>query len=913
MPNAQPLTKIRATGAAHSRGYIQLPADYADKYNFAIVHIQEGGEWRRGILSVAEDLAADSPIPIRASGTSDLRFTLATRRISNWSPSGNSDLVIQSCELFAVSAVDVKDFADVGGRAIEYADLAEALQERIGAGGGAEIPADLLRLAHDLEIVQHPEGIWERPDNAVMAVNQPAAFLFTNESTTPNTINPEPFTKGGVAIASGSRTNFVRRHADPNSPDNAWPGITPYAAGQLDIAKVANEKNIILSCVMTQMAAQRAANDLEDETAIMLQFGDKKLMRFNQRGVDISIGQTAGGTAQTRAHFARYDSYTLPHINNTLHNNSIATIIAGHNIAAQPRIKLTAKQYIADEQVPRRTSSVIVVPAANTAITNFAIPVEGQQSIVGTLQYNAGNKGITYRFTSGHNVPGENFTIDFAVEISETINLPNGTVWGGALAAESLSHPEFFQRGYVNVLIIAFVKVHDEPDSPNNLMKMVYRINDFTHTTLLHQTRAQLKLDSNMVKLAATLQNAAKIQIGTYDSDHPPSEAELLAMDADTIGWGQIVRNHADDEVKIAADLGANKFSIINPDGSTRDFREAAPWAVAGSPLTVPKENLPVSAQVVSGILLPRVITVPHFTAQTADIDLGFKLDGEGGLRSQFEELVIPVEYKVGRNPAETGRANHRFHDQILRVPLDALPAESSIIATDARWDRYIIIDAYPNTLQRIALHIWQKNQRQGNILNPISNIHINLVYQNNSNGIDYKAPLPAFGNVGHYEGLSVAAYHDASQRQIYLMPRNSAIQGEAGVGVPAGGKTHEVLRKTDGADFATEWAAASGASVSANLLAAAVNDARPSHNIGALALPAGAKWLLVDCEGIHSVFDSKVVNVATAQSIERTYGVIGVLSFSFVKNSQNVITGIRLDSRINAYNKINGVYALSN
>ena len=414
-------------------------------------------------------------------------------------------------------------------------------------------------------------------------------------------------------------------------------------------------------------------------------------------------------------------------------------------------------------------------------------------------------------------------------------------------------------------MIIAFVKVHDEPDSPNNLMKMVYRINDFTHTTLLHQTRAQLKLDSNMVKLAATLQNAAKIQIGTYDSDHPPSEAELLAMDANTIGWGQIVRNHADDEVKIAADLGANKFSIINPDGSTRDFREAAPWAVAGSPLTVPKENLPVSAQVVSGILLPRVITVPHFTAQTADIDLGFKLDGEGGLRSQFEELVIPVEYKVGRNPAETGRANHRFHDQILRVPLDALPPESSIVATDARWDKYIIIDAYPNTLQRIALHIWQKNQRQGNILNPISNIHINLVYQNNSNGIDYKAPLPAFGNVGHYEGLSVAAYHDASARQVYLIPRNAAIQGEAGVGVVAGGAIRQVLSKKSAADHDTEWREA--IENSANLLAEEISVVSLSPTAGKTINLANAKMIYVVWGDSTPEFFIQPINPALAQT----------------------------------------------
>ena len=842
------IQKIAATGAG-ANAYLQLPEGFAARFNFLMVSLTEAGETRRTILSVGSDLDADTAIPLRASGSSDLRFTLATRRIENWDKVGNSDLVITGGEFFAVGQGNIKPFAQSNGRLIAYADLAEALQARINASGDG-IPDDIARLAHDLTIIQHPEGVWERVANAVAAVKAPFAALFTNAATDPNTINQEPETAAvkGYAIASRTAANFVRRHADPDSDDNAWPGITPYAAGQFDLTTPANQKNRIFSAVITQMAAQRAAVGVGDATEIMLQIGDNKLIRFNQRGLEASIGQTAGGTAQTRAHFARYDSHLLPHISNTLYNNNIASTIAGHNIAALPRIKLTAKQRIADEQFVRRTSSVIVVPLANTAPTNFAIPIEGQQSIVGTLQYNAGNKAISYRFTSGHNVPGENFTIDFAVEITETITLPNGTVWGGMLAAESLSHPEFFQRGYKNIFIVAFVKVHDEPDSPNNLMQMVYRINGFTHTQQLHQTRAQLGLDSASVKLISSLQYATRIQISEYEPDQPPSEADLLAMDANTIGWGQIVRNSRADELLFNAVVGANKYLIRNEDGSTRDLREAAPWAVAGSVLTVPPANLPVSAQVVSGILLPRVITVPHFTAQTADIDLGFKLDGEGGLRSQFEELVIPVEYKVGRNPAETGRANHRFHQKFMHVALDALPAESSIIATGARWDRYLIIDAYPNTLQRIALHIWQENQRQGNILNPIGNIHINLVYQNNSDGKNYLAPLPAFGNVGHYDGLSVAAYHDPNARQVYLMPRNAAIQGEKGVGVVAGGARMQALVKKSAADFDTEWATIEGIDFTDNLLSSPITTVGSSPTATRTIDLTGAKAVVVVC-----------------------------------------------------------------
>ena len=674
-------------------------------------------------------------------------------------------------ELFTLTTpADVKAFAEADGRDIEFADLAEALQSRITAANGAQLPANLARLSQIFTDTQHPEGIWERPTTARGRVNQPFAALFTNASTTPNSISPEPFTKGGVAIASGTRTNFVRRHADPNSEDNAWPGVSPYTTGQLDITKAANEKNLIFSCIIGQSTGNRAAVGAGDASEIMFQLGNKQIMRFNQRGLELSVGVTAGGTAQTRLHFVRYDSHTLPHISNTLYNNNIATAVAGHQVDGVPRIKLTAKQYIADEQAPRTTPSITIRPAANTGITNFAIPIAGQQSIVGTLQFNASNRGVTYRFTSGHNVPGETFTIDFAVEISETITLPNGTVWGGMLAAESLSHPEFFQQAHINELIFAFVKVHDEADSANNLMKIVYRINGFTHEQLLHQTRAQLQLDSANVKLATTLQNVARVQLGTYDSDHPPSAADLTAFDVNVIGWNQIVRNHADDEVKLSAKLSAHEFGVLNPNDTVTPFKPPASWAQEGSSEKIPPPKLNLSAQNPSGILLPHIQDVARFSAQTDDIDTGWKLDDSStlngttyasGVRSQFERLLVPVEYKKGVNLAAIAPASHPFNYKVMEVPLDMLP-------TGNDWQRFFHIDEYKDTLQRIDLRVF----RAGG-----GNVHVNLIYRNNNDGHNYLAHQPA--GVTRFSDLRVARIHDVANQSIYLMPRSA--KGEKG------------------------------------------------------------------------------------------------------------------------------------
>ena len=938
------IQKIAATGAGVN-AYLQLPEDFAARFNFLMVSLTEAGETRRTILSVGSDLDADTAIPLRASGSSDLRFTLATRRIENWDKNGNPDLVITSGEFFAVGQGNIKAFAQSNGRAIEYGDLAEALQARINSSGDG-IPPDIARLAEDLDIEQHPEGIWERV--GIVEVDRPTGFLFTNDSTTPNHINPEPFTKGGVSIDSGTRINFVRRHANPNSDDNAWPGVSPYTTGQLDIAKVANEKNLVISCIIGQMAAQRAAVGAGDATEIMFQLGNKPIMRFNQRGLELSIGQTSGGTSQTRAHFARYDSHLLPHISNTLYNNSVSNAIAGHNVAAQPRIKLTAKQRIADEQFVRRTSSVIVVPLANTAPTNFAIPIEGQQSIVGTLQYNAGNKAISYRFTSGHNVPGENFTIDFAIEISETITLPNGTVWGGMLAAESLSHPGFFQQARINEFIFAFVKVHDEADSPNNLMKMVYRINDFTDEQMLHQTRQQLQLDSASVKLATSLQNVARVQIGTYEADHPPSQADLVAMDVNVIGWNQIVRNHADDKLKFRAKLAAHSLEILAADGSTRPINEAVSWAQPGNPDVLPEGKIPASQRVPGQTVEDIVINVSNPTSVEATAQrVAF---GQHDLRERdgkkLKWIAFPVQYKQGSTQAQTISNSNRPEARMILIDIDQLPTDALIPNVGDSWERTYTVAHYPGSSQKLVVRIWQARTAAQGVAGGagVGSVWVGLYYQNWDNGYYYVSPtqrnIPGGvrnAEIGHFAffhfggGNTQNSIADAERaKQIRLIPKAQkgnpgdkgdkgeqgvagpagadgakGEQGDAGAGVAAGGAIKQALVKKSAADFDTAWETISGFNVSENLLSSPLTIAGGVDSTKTIDL-TGAKAVVVGCSFRgEDMFNStyEIIPIARLNDSISSH-IINLLGsrrvrFSFPNKTATAAAQVRLDDSI--------------
>ena len=321
-----------------------------------------------------------------------------------------------------------------------------------------------------------------------------------------------------------------------------------------------------------------------------------------------------------------------------------------------------------------------------------------------------------------------------------------------------------------------------------------------------------MELDSTKIKVGAPTTYISHLQ--TASAGEALGTADLLALDPEVKGWGQLSRQHRDNEWSLAANLfSAHGISIANADGSKTPLYPPATWARVGDGGKIPADKIPVSVSAPSGIILPRVISVPHFTAQTADINLGFKLDGAGGVRSQFERLVVPWEVKKGRDQREIGRAQHRWTRDFVSIPLDALPGESTIQATGARWDRYIELDFYPDTLQRIALHIWQENQRVAPVagqppVDPISNLHINLVYWNNSDGRNHLAPLP--GQITHYDGLSIAEFHDSGAgRQVYLMPRSA--KGEPGDKGDKGDTGEQGLQGERGLTGATGAAGAKG------------------------------------------------------------------------------------------------------
>ena len=714
------------------------------------------------------------------------------------------------------------------------------------------IPAALTALAHDLTLTAHPAGVWLPTPTASVKMVIGGAFLFENASVTRTTIQQEIAAVSGYTAADLTGMNFVRIHSDPNEDTNPFVGVTPYCVGAVDITTPAELRQKVISFVFGQMSRGRPTSRALDADTTFLQFGDTGLIRWSDQGIDVRIGRSTAINQQV-THFERADSINLSSLAGA-HTFNLASRFTG----ATRRVKLTANVFIADESVARSSPSVEVNAAA--APTNFSIPIAGRVALTGNIAYNGSTRALTINITGGSKEFNSHIQLDIGVQITETINIPAREEFTGLLGATSLSPgvADVFRENAKNVAVFAFEKQYDEPDSPDNLMTMFWRINRLTGRVNLRQRRRDLELDSAKIKVGAPTTYISHLQPGSADENL--SETDLLALDPEVKGWGQLSRQHRDNEWALAAKFSAHGISIANPDGTKTALLPPASWAREGDGTKIPAEKIPVSVSAPSGIILPRVIGVPHFTAQTADIDLGFKLDGAGGVRSQYDELIVPWEVKKGRDQREIGRGNHRWTRGFKSIPLDALPGESTIQATGSRWDRYVELDFYPDTLQRVALHIWQENDRVAPVagqppVDPISNLHINLVYWNNSDNRNYLAPLP--GGITHYDGLSIAAFHDTEARQVYLMPRSAkgepgdkgdkgdrgeqGLQGERGLqgvgikgdtgepgangrdgvdgsdgrdgrdgvdgrGVPAGGGAGQILAKSSAADFATAW-----------------------------------------------------------------------------------------------------------
>ena len=127
----------------------------------------------------------------------------------------------------------------------------------------------------------------------------------------------------------------------------------------------------------------------------------------------------------------------------------------------------------------------------------------------------------------------------------------------------------------------AFEKQYDEDDSNDNIMKLVFRINGIVREINLHQTYGELGLGGTEFRIGSRRQYVSHIQTATSTEDL--STGDLLALDIETIGWGQLQRNHLQDNVNLNAIFAANGYGIRNRDGTVSPFNIPEPWAQAGN------------------------------------------------------------------------------------------------------------------------------------------------------------------------------------------------------------------------------------------------------------------------------------------------------------------------------------------
>ena len=109
------------------------------------------------------------------------------------------------------------------------------------------------------------------------------------------------------------------------------------------------------------------------------------------------------------------------------------------------------------------------------------------------------------------------------------------------------------------------MKEFDEPDSINNYMKLVWRINNRSGELPLRQTRRQLQLDSNNIEVGNINMEVSKVQASSYTDSINTSE--ILHANTDILGWGQVYKTHRADVVRIDAAVKANSFIVVDDEG----------------------------------------------------------------------------------------------------------------------------------------------------------------------------------------------------------------------------------------------------------------------------------------------------------------------------------------------------------
>ena len=675
------------------------------------------------------------------------------------------------------------------------------LAEAIEAGS---ITPKLRQLDHDFRVIQHPGGVWEPTADARIATSAPAAFLFENSTVEPNSVPVEPGTDSNYSFASRGTTNFVRIHSNPDSDANAFPGVTPYTSGLNNITTPTDQKRKLITGLWSQGAAARADNNTNDDTSTFLGFGTKRLIRFNQRGIDVSIGSSTP-TNRDVTHFVGLTTITLQRhtrfgpISAQLPNNANGT-----------KLRLTSRRYLADSTIPESTGSV-EVNNLSSSLTNFSIPVEGQSPITGTVQYNSSNRALSFIFTGGFNITNERFEVHVDNEVRERINYPATPQFAGIIAADQLENVDTFRQGHKNEFVFAIEKQFDEPDADNNIMKLVYRINGTTGELNLRQTRAELMLDSNMTHIVSQLQFLSHLQLGTYEGEMTRALTENIEVE--TIGWGQVIRNSIDDDIVFRAGVYADKLGYRNEDGSIQDLNNPAAWAVEGSPDVLPESKIPASMRVPGQSLEDVIINVTNPTTVEADAQrIAF---GQHDLREQngskLKWIAFPVQWKEGATAGEASDNNNRPIVQQVFIDIDQLPTDALIPNQGNEWERVYTVRQYPGSYQKLVIRVWQRRTATGAAGGAgVGSIWLGLYYRNFGNGHNYVSPtnnppgnVPAAGITHfaffHFGGGNTQNNNTDAERlkQIRLVPK--AQKGDAGDTGPTGAQGPAGAKGEDG------------------------------------------------------------------------------------------------------------------
>ena len=644
----------------------------------------------------------------------------------------------------------------------EIALLEQAIQANV-------LPEQLRLFGDDVRVGKHPAGVWGQKDDSTVGMNIGGAFLISNDRTTTKGIPQEVAAVSGYSVANlppAPNPNFVREHADPNEDSNPFLGVTPFCNGPVIVTTPANQRRKVFTGIWGQSLGTRPTDTNLTVENTMFSIGSKGLIRWNRAGIEVRTGADSA-INRVVTQYLRIGTQNLSNLGNAAYT---PPALASSYTGASQTFRLVANEFEEDESVARQSPSVDV--EANASTKGFTIALNNRAPLTGNITYNGSTRVATINITGGSQAPGSHIELDVRVRNTFTYTRPSRTVYEALVLEDDVVRAgvrDIFTQNHKNVFVFAFEKQYDEDDSNDNIMKLVFRINGITREINLHQTYGELGLGGTDFRIGSSLQYVSHIQASTSTEDL--GTADLLALDVEQIGWGQLQRNHRDDNVNILAILAAHGFGRLNADGTVTPFEIPASWAQLGNAQKIPAEKLNLSATNPSGIINPVVLDIPHFDG-TTDVDTGRPVDGANSWRSQFQLITFIASYGKGGSGSAAASATPTF--KVINIPIDALPANRP-----AGWERFIEIDSYDGTFEKVGVRVFQPASSNGQ-----ANLHFHLYYQNHSPRQIFRAIIP--GAIGRFANLRIAQFHDFGG-QAYIMPRSA--KGEQGDEGPAGPK----------------------------------------------------------------------------------------------------------------------------